>query len=99
MKKDDSSKFFETIKYRDIEKIRKFSRILSLVFCFMMFIVAVFGSFNNTFDISKATNSVRFSNPLNWINLLFLGVVANGICFTAWNKACQIVGTGRTDTY
>jgi len=42
MKKDDASKFFETVKFRNIEKIRKFSRILSLVFCFMMFLVAVF---------------------------------------------------------
>jgi len=41
MKKDDASQFFETIKYRDIGKIRKFSRILSLVFCFMMFVTAV----------------------------------------------------------
>ena len=41
MKKDDASKFFETLKFRDIEKIRKFLRILSLFFCFMMFAVAV----------------------------------------------------------
>ena len=45
------------------------------------------------FDLSKEINAVRFSNPFNWINLLFLGVVANGLCFAAWNKACQIAGT------
>ena len=45
------------------------------------------------FDISKAVNLSRFSNTLNWINLLFLGVVASGLCFVAWNKACQIAGT------
>ena len=38
-------------------------------------------------------NSVRFSNPLNIIYLLFLGIVASGFCFSAWNKACKIVGT------
>ncbi len=48
-------------------------------------------SFNFTFD--KLVNAGRFSNPLNWVNILFLGIVASGICFAAWNKACQIVGT------
>lgn len=45
------------------------------------------------FSLDKALNAARFSNLLNWINILFLGVVASGICFTIWNKACQIVGT------
>ena len=45
------------------------------------------------FSFDKALNAARFSNPLNWVNLLFLGVVASGICFTIWNKACEIVGT------
>ena len=38
-------------------------------------------------------NTVRFTNPLNIINLLFLGLVASGFCFAAWNKACKITGT------
>ena len=38
-------------------------------------------------------NNIRFSNPLNIIYLLFLGIVASGFCFSAWNKACKIVGT------
>ena len=45
------------------------------------------------FSFDKALNAARFSNPLNWMNLLFLGVIASGICFTIWNKACKIVGT------
>ena len=45
------------------------------------------------FSFDKALNASRFSNPLNWIYLLFLGVVANGFCFAMWNKACQICGT------
>ena len=44
-----------------------------------------------TFD--KAANASRFSKPLNWFNLIFLGAIASGFCFSAWNKACEIVGT------
>ena len=43
--------------------------------------------------IDKAVNLQRFAKPMNWINLLFLGLVASGFCFSAWNKACEIVGT------
>jgi RarD protein len=38
-------------------------------------------------------NIARFKNPLNDIYLLFLGLVASGFCFAAWNKACKTVGT------
>ncbi len=44
-----------------------------------------------TFDSS--VNIARFSKPMNILFLLFLGVVASGFCFSAWNKACRIVGT------
>ena len=44
-----------------------------------------------TFD--KALNAARFSKAINWFNLLFLGLIASGLCFSAWNKACEIVGT------
>ncbi|MBO4533332.1 MAG: DMT family transporter [Treponema sp.] len=43
--------------------------------------------------VDAAINAARFSKPLNWFNLLFLGVIASGLCFSAWNKACEIVGT------
>ena len=43
--------------------------------------------------LNKAANAERFTKPLNWFNLLFLGVIASGFCFSAWNKACEIVGT------
>ncbi|MBO4319874.1 MAG: DMT family transporter [Treponema sp.] len=46
-----------------------------------------------SFEIDSSVNAARFSKLLNWVNLLFLGVVASGLCFVAWNKACQIVGT------
>ena len=45
------------------------------------------------FTFDKTINASRFSNPLNWAYLLFLGVVANGFCFAMWNKACKICGT------
>lgn len=45
------------------------------------------------FTLDKTVNADRFSNPWNIFNILFLGVVASGICFTTWNKACKIVGT------
>jgi drug/metabolite transporter (DMT)-like permease len=38
-------------------------------------------------------NIERFSRPINWINLLFLGVAASALCFAAWNVACRILGT------
>ena len=43
--------------------------------------------------LDKAINASRFTKPMNWVNLLFLGVIASGFCFSAWNKACEIVGT------
>jgi drug/metabolite transporter (DMT)-like permease len=44
-----------------------------------------------TFD--AAVNAARFANPVNWMNLLFLGVVASALCFAAWNTACRTLGT------
>lgn len=44
-----------------------------------------------TFD--KVVNAQRFSKPINWFNLIFLGMIASGFCFSAWSKACEIVGT------
>lgn len=43
----------------------------------------------------SAVNESRFSNPLNWLNLCFLGLGASAFCFAAWNFACDSVGTVR----
>ena len=43
-----------------------------------------------------AVNAARFSKGINWFNLLFLGLIASGFCFSAWNKACNILGTVKT---
>ncbi len=65
--------------------------IVAIAGCFIKPVSPLAASF--TFSVDKAVNAARFSNLFNWINLLFLGVVASGLCFVAWNKACQIVGT------
>lgn len=44
-------------------------------------------------SLDGAKNASRFSNPMNWVNLVFLGVLASGFCFSAWNRACNILGT------
>lgn len=48
-------------------------------------------SMSVTFD--ALINKTRFTNLFNIANLLFLSLFASSICFTAWNKACNILGT------
>ena len=47
------------------------------------------------FTFNADTNISRFSSLTNIFNTLFLGVVASALCFCAWNKACNIIGTVR----
>lgn len=51
---------------------------------------AMDGSFSVTLD-AKA-NIERFMNPMNWINLGFLGILASALCFVLWNVACKSLG-------
>lgn len=44
-------------------------------------------------NLNFSENMQRFKNFLNVGNLLFLGLLASGFCFSAWNKACKLVGT------
>lgn len=44
-------------------------------------------------NLDPAINAQRFTKPMNWFNLLFLGFIASGFCFSAWNKTCEILGT------
>ena len=32
---------------------------------------------------------------LNWVNLGFLGLLASGVCFMAWNFVCKEIGVIR----
>ncbi len=41
----------------------------------------------------------RFANPINLINLLFLGFIASGVCFLTWNKAIKILGAVKSGVY
>ena len=49
-------------------------------------------------ELSSILNAKRFSSILNWILLCFLGIIASGFCFVAWNKACNILGTVKIST-
>ena len=54
----------------------------------MMIPLMIFTKQNNILQSASS-----FTNPLNIVSLLFLGLIASGFCFAAWNKACKIAGT------
>lgn len=41
----------------------------------------------------------RFTDPVNLLNILFLGVGASALCFVTWNFAVQKLGAVRTSVY
>ena len=41
----------------------------------------------------------RFADPVNMLNLLFLGVGACAVCFVTWNYAVKILGAMKTSAY
>lgn len=47
------------------------------------------------FDWTPAANAARFSSFVNIGCLAFLGILASGFCFMAWNRACDGLGTVR----
>ena len=61
------------------------------IFFFAVLMMIPLMIFTKETDILEKTS--RFTNPLNDLYLLFLGFIASGFCFSAWNKACEIVGT------
>jgi len=68
------------------------------VICMIPLLIA--GSFSGEdssffVDFNPNFNILRFSKFSNWLNLLFLGLIASGFCFVAWNKACNELGTVR----
>ncbi len=42
---------------------------------------------------------VRFGNPVNLFNMLFLGLGASGLCFLTWNFAVLTLGPVKTSVY
>ena len=47
------------------------------------------------FDVSAA----QLAQPVVWGNLLFLGIVASGICYALWNVAMLRLGAVRATNY
>ena len=41
----------------------------------------------------------RFNQPVNLLNILFLGVGASAICFASWNYAVKLVGAVKISIY
>lgn len=42
---------------------------------------------------------IRFADPVNLFNILFLGAGASALCFVAWNTAVNILGAVKTSVY
>ena len=42
---------------------------------------------------------IRFTDPVNLFNILFLGAGASALCFAAWNTAVNILGAVKTSVY
>lgn len=68
--------------------------MLPLVFA-GAFIPAVKGTASFSVALDRTVNAARFSSFSNWANLLFLSIAASTITFSAWAKACRILGTAR----
>lgn len=44
-------------------------------------------------------NPVRFIQPVNLLNILFLGLGASALCFVTWNFAIKTLGAVKTSVY
>ena len=94
--------FVTKINALHLNKLAVVRRIFFYALIFMAPLV-LFGALsplaqnNNNFFVSfdAAVNTARFAKPLNWVNLLFLGVAASALCFAAWNTACDKLGAVR----
>jgi len=41
----------------------------------------------------------RFAQPVNLLNILFLGFGASALCFVTWNLSVKILGAVKTSIY
>ncbi len=41
----------------------------------------------------------RFSNGVNLLNMLYLGICASAVCFVTWNFAVKVLGAVKTSAY
>ena len=73
----------------------------ALIFMIPLMILGVFSKNPNStayVELSPSLNAERFSSVFNWLLLCFLGILASGVCFVTWNKACVILGTVKIST-
>ncbi len=52
-----------------------------------------------TFLMGFDVNISQVMMPVNFLNLLFLGVGASALCFVTWNLAVRILGSVKTSVY
>lgn len=88
------SVFVNIINTRNYDSLCATRRMFFFAEIFMIPLMLL-GSKTGQVDFSAELMRLRVSNPYNWLNICFLGLVASGFCFWAWNKACKIVGTVR----
>lgn len=98
------SLFVSMINKKEYNLICSTRRIFFFAIIFMIPLMIIGNNISNITANSDLINSMnvnlnfseniqRFKNFLNVGNLLFLGLLASGFCFSAWNKACKLVGT------
>lgn len=46
-------------------------------------------------DFGASVNAARFADPMNLVNLGFLGFLASALSFVLWNRTCGLLGTVR----
>ena len=98
------SLFVSMINKKEYNLICSTRRIFFFAVIFMIPLMIIGNNISNITANSDLINSMnvnlnfseniqKFKNFLNVGNLLFLGLLASGFCFSAWNKACKLVGT------
>lgn len=86
------SLFVSIINKRKYDTLCSTRRIFFFALIFMLPLI-FFGMKDSTINLNGSINAHRFTNLLNNLSLLFLGIIASGLCFCTWNKACDILGT------
>lgn len=51
------------------------------------------------FILGFKPNVYQMMQPINWSNILFLGLGASALCFVTWNSAVNILGAIKTSVY
>ncbi len=82
------SLFISKINQKHYNQIQSTRRIFMYALIFMIPVIIV--------QYSRGTLSLSsndFHDIYNILNIMFLGIVASGLCFVFWNKACSLLGT------